>query len=113
MIVAVICSSIARGDSALIRAVENLNDKLMHFASYLALGLLSVFSMTSRRRAIGAAAVMVLMGATLEFVQMSVEGRSADLKDEAANTAGVTCGFLLACGVVRVWTRPPRNRLGF
>lgn len=64
------------------------NDKLLHFGAYLVLSLLAVLGSSRRGTGIRLALSMILLGALLELAQLFVFGRSADVKDEAANTLG-------------------------
>lgn len=74
-------------------------DKLAHFGMYGVLGWLSGrgWLMSGLRR--GAPAIVllvVLMGAADELRQRAVAGRSAEVADWLADTAGAVAGFYLA-----------------
>ncbi|MDZ7638901.1 MAG: VanZ family protein [Bryobacterales bacterium] len=76
------------------------SDKLWHLGGYLALALPIPFIWGSRRRVLAVGLLLALYGVGLEFAQEYVPGRSFELSDMFANSAGVVCGIALA-----VWLR--------
>ena len=71
-------------------------DKVAHFGAYAVLGaLLSFAAERSRLPVLAAAAIGVLYGASDEFHQMYVPGRSPDVLDWAADAAGVATACFL------------------
>ncbi len=59
-----------------------------------------------------AALALILLGLAIELVQATSIFRYFDLRDLAANTAGVIIGFLLARTVFRDWCRRVEVLLG-
>ena len=78
----------------------DLWDKLLHFIAYFGLAGLALVAIQPGRRAMIAAAVLVLMGGALEIIQGMV-GRDASWGDEFANTLGAISGCLLGWVIVR------------
>ena len=72
----------------------HINDKVMHFAAYLALSFLPVIGFRDRRRGMAAALSMFALGALLEAGQHFSPGRAVELGDAVANGAGAGCGTL-------------------
>ena len=87
-------------------------DKLDHALAFAALGAVGVFALHWLRRGV----VLVLpllagLGALIEFLQMFVPSRMADVHDLLADVVGAAIGTGLAWIVVRVLgERPPRGR---
>ncbi len=87
-------------------------DKLLHLLEYAALGALLVpafrFAGLRPGRAFLAAVVVAsLYGATDEFHQRFVPGRTADVRDWVADTLGGALGAAVATGVLAL--RRPRG----
>jgi len=82
------------------------NDKPLHFPGYLGLAFPAVPGFP--RRGIRVALSMILLGVLLEFAQLSVAGRTADLKDALADAAGVLAGIAAAL-ISRIPALPGRN----
>jgi VanZ family protein len=85
------------GSSVVLTLVGRISDKAVHFSSY---ALLAFIPAVGFRRPAGTtcAVAMFPAGVTLEFLQRTVPGRSFELADMAANTAGVLMG--LAIGAI-------------
>jgi hypothetical protein len=95
MMALVIFGSLAPAGSAPIQALGafSINDKVMHFGSYIPLGLLPLLT-ERRKRAFLAVGLMAALGVALEFGQMFSEGRSPELLDAVADFAGLAIGVL-------------------
>lgn len=70
------------------------SDKLWHWAGYLLLALPIPFLVGGRTRVWAAGAVLVAYGIALEFAQEFVPGRSFEVADMVANSAGVLSGAM-------------------
>jgi VanZ family protein len=80
-------------------------DKVEHFGSYL---LLAVWftGLIARKRWWLVAATLLLLGAAMEAGQHLMQaGRTADIYDMAANTAGIAAGLLLAALLTGGWAQ--------
>ncbi|HET8733417.1 MAG TPA: VanZ family protein [Anaeromyxobacteraceae bacterium] len=82
-----------------------LQDKLLHALEYAALGALLVpgfrlAGLSPRGALLAAIAAASLYGATDEFHQSFVPGRSADVLDWVADTLGATVGAAAATGLL-------------
>jgi VanZ family protein len=77
----------------------HINDKILHFAAYLALSSLPVIGFANRRRGITVGLSMFLLSVLLEAGQHFSPGRAVELNDVLANAAGVATGVLLASSV--------------
>jgi VanZ family protein len=78
-------------------------DKVMHFCAYFLLGLLAAHAMGGlpvKQRFWWALALASAYGVSDEFHQSFVPGRSVDLLDWVADTAGAWCGALT---YLRAW----------
>ena len=91
------------GDSEFVWVIEaapKLLQKSMHVLFYGTLMCLWVWSLqkwgTRARRLLAAAAVTVLYGASMEWLQLGIAGRFGTLSDVLLNALGALCG-LLAC----------------
>jgi VanZ family protein len=67
-------------------------DKLFHTLGYFTVAALPFLAFTTRGRAWRAMVLMLPLGIGLEFLQGYVPGRSSDVMDMVANTAGVIMG---------------------
>jgi VanZ family protein len=76
-------------------------DKLGHFVSYGALMFLFCMVYRNRNARLLHAAVFVLMGVALEFIQGWLGYRTYDPFDMLANTVGVALGWMAAL-VIRI-----------
>ena len=70
-------------------------DKIAHLTAYFVMGVLAWTAVTTMKRKLYLLLSSVLIGVVLEFVQESVPGRSMDIADAAANTAGVVLAYLV------------------
>jgi VanZ family protein len=98
LIFGVVWGSLLPVTSPPILAIERLeiNDKGLHFLTYLALAILPGLAFGNRRRAWQAAGTMFLLGVLLEAAQSFAPGRGVEPGDLLANTAGILCGVLAA-----------------
>ena len=98
LVICVVVGSLLPAGSPALNAIGKLhvNDKLLHFAAYLALSFLAVHVFPNRRKGIQAGASMFLLGVILEFGQHFSPGRSVELGDVIANGIGVISGLLLS-----------------
>jgi VanZ family protein len=98
LIVCVIVGSLLPAKSPAIVALGTLHisDKILHFCAYLLVALLPAFGFRNPRQATRAALSMLILGFILEALQHFSPGRAVEFGDLVANTAGVTCGILLA-----------------
>ena len=69
-------------------------DKLLHFIAYFGLSGMAFVALGGRRRALWAAAGLIVLGGVLEIVQGMI-GRDMSLYDEFANTLGVAAGVVV------------------
>jgi VanZ family protein len=95
------------------RLPSGVSDKSAHFWTYAALGALWLRALArgladgvTRPRFVVATLATALYGASDEVHQMFVPGRSPELMDVAADTAGGLLGAALAAGVAR-WRANP------
>lgn len=72
------------------------SDKAWHLGGYLILALPIPFLWNGKLKVCAAAILLALYGAGLEIAQQYVPGRSFELADMLANSAGVVCGAALA-----------------
>ena len=96
-ILVVIVGSLLPASSAPMKALGRLaiNDKFEHFAAYLVLAFLP--ALHERRPALAATVLgAIAMGVALEFLQRLSPGRTFEVADMAADTAGVLSGLFLA-----------------
>lgn len=91
--------------------VPDVSDKLLHFAAYLAMTSFGLSFCRTQAAIAATAAITILLGSTLEYLQRLVPGRSFDPADLAANGAGTLAGYLLAASLLlvaaRAMQRPP------
>ncbi len=88
---------------------------LAHFCEYMILGALVTVASYGRTNRTSARAALAIglssaYGASDEFHQMFVPGRTTDVLDWVADTAGAAVGFALATMVLNLLKR--RGRLG-
>jgi VanZ family protein len=83
------------GSSMVLTIVGRISDKVVHFSSYTALAFIPAMGF---RRPAGTACALAMIpaGVVLEFLQRLVPGRSFEVADMAANTAGVLTGLTIA-----------------
>ncbi len=110
-LICVLAGSLASGKeiSSLDRVLPFLEyDKLLHFAAYAGLAVLSILAF-ERRRAILVALSSILLGAVIELAQHFSPGRTPDVTDAIANTLGVFSGIGLGL-LLAARLRPDGNR---
>lgn len=78
-----------------------LDDKIEHVAAYATLAILGLNAFPRWREGISLLMGLFLMGVTLEWLQLLVPGRSADVVDMAANVGGLIAGASLRVVAVR------------
>jgi len=72
-----------------------LNDKLLHFLAYFALGAMAAAALKNRLPVVWACLGLMLLGGVLEIIQ-GFTGRDMSAYDELANVAGVVAGGVSA-----------------
>lgn len=82
--------------------VHVLQDKAVHFGSYLLL-MIWFAGLYERRRQLAVALALVALGFALDALQSLVSSRSFELLDVLANAAGVAVGFVLASLLLAGW----------
>jgi VanZ family protein len=91
----VVTGSLVPSTSAPIRFFDELrvSDKALHFGAYLTMMVLPA---VHERRLVTVLVALgtIAMGVLLEYGQLFVPGRTWDVRDMAANTAGVLCGLI-------------------
>jgi len=73
-----------------------LNDKLVHFTSYMVLASLPVTFLEWIGTGAVSCGCLIILGGCIEFLQKLVPGRSCELGDMIANSLGVSAGLLIA-----------------
>lgn len=76
-------------------ALENINDKLLHFSAYFVLGSMAGGAVRRRGAVKWAILGLIVAGALVEVLQSYV-GREPSVLDGVANGAGAIAGALLA-----------------
>ena len=82
-----------------------VNDKMVHFAAYFALGAMAAAGSRSRPLVVWAVLGLILLGGA-EIIQSYV-GRDMSLLDELANSVGAIAGTIMARSLVE----PLRRRV--
>ena len=97
-VVAVAVTSLLPASNRLVQACGRLplSDKGLHFSAYAGLAFLAALAFGAGRRLVVALGFLIALGLTLEFGQRLSPGRSTEVADFAANTAGVVMGTLAA-----------------
>jgi len=90
------------------RALEGINDKLLHFSAYFVLGAMAGGALRQRGAVKWAVLALIVVGAAVEVIQAYV-GRETLALDGVANGAGAIAGALLA----RFVLDPLRRRWGY
>ena len=72
-----------------------LSDKLEHVIAYVGMALLGGLAYPGRRPLLPLALGLPALGIAIEFCQLFVPGRSAEVADAVADTIGVAIGLLL------------------
>jgi VanZ family protein len=75
-------------------AVGDFNDLLMHFSGYVVAGISIGFAF-GKRSALWRFALLLAFSTGIECIQYTLPWRSFDVRDIAANTAGILLGLLL------------------
>jgi hypothetical protein len=87
----------------------DINDKILHFLAYFALGSMAAAGLKDRKAVIVACLGLIGLGIMLEFVQAYV-GRDKSAYDALANTLGVVLGGGVARAIVeRLRKRFPQS----
>jgi VanZ family protein len=103
----VIVGSLLPGD---VVAHIHVRDKLMHAGSYLV--LMVCFAGFYRRGLYPiVAAVLLVLGLTLDLLQLLTESRSFDWNDVAMNGAGIVAGLVLSWWLLGGWCQRVERRL--
>jgi hypothetical protein len=84
-------------------AAAGVSDKVLHFTAYTALALIPAVGFRLKT-GLACAFLMIVLGAALELAQKLVPGRTCDLLDALANSAGVLAGVALALLVRFGWS---------
>jgi VanZ family protein len=97
LICCVIVGSLLPAKSSVIVAIGrlHLSLKALHYCSYTLLALMALVAIRRRSAAVLAALAMILLGASLEFGQKLVPGRSCEIRDMCINGAGVLTGIAI------------------
>jgi VanZ family protein len=82
-----------------------INDKLLHFSAYFALGMMAASAFRTRPPARIAVLALIVLGGALEILQNYV-GREMSAWDQLANTAGALTGGVMG----RLIVEPLRRR---
>jgi VanZ family protein len=98
-LIAVIIGSLLPG--GMVPSPIGAHDKLAHFGGYLLLGFLPLAGARSVKWGIVLALCAIPMGVALELGQHFVPGRTPDVLDALANSAGVLAG-MAAAGAYRI-----------
>ena len=80
-----------------------LNDKVMHFASYFVLTVWFSGLYARRRYYVFIAVIVIALGAFLDFMQGATSTRQFELLDILANAAGALVGFTLSVLLLGGW----------
>jgi hypothetical protein len=88
----------------------HVRDKFMHAGSYLVL-MVSFAGLYRRGLYPIVAVVLLLLGLSLDLLQMLTESRSFDWRDVAMNCAGVVAGLLLSWWLLGGWCQRVEQRL--
>ncbi len=83
------------------------NDKVLHFGAYLVVALIPVACARRLRTGLVLAALGPVLGALLEIAQAFVPGRSPELGDAVANSAGALVGALAGILIRGAWMPMP------
>jgi VanZ family protein len=89
--------------------VQQLSDKLLHFASFAAISFAALSFCRSLRQLAAASLFCGVAGVLLELAHYFIPSRSFELADMAANLGGTAAGALLALLLLR----PLQRRLRF
>lgn len=97
-------AGVAAGELVPARMISAIpvNDKLEHAGSYCLL-MLWFAGMFDRRRHIPIAIILVVLGFTLDVLQLTTATRDFDMRDVAANTVGILIGLALSLTLLGGW----------
>lgn len=87
-----------------------VSDKLEHAGSYFVL-MVWFAGMYERRRHLGIALVLAVLGLGLDLLQLTTATRQFDLTDVAANAAGILLGLGLSLSLLAGWCQRVEKRL--
>ena len=99
MVAAVCLGSLLPGNSLPSVRVE---DKLLHAGAYFLL-MIWFCGLYEKRRHVLVAAVLVLLGLSLDLLQGMVSSRSFEIMDVAANAVGILIAWVLAAWLLGGW----------
>src|SRR5262249_34376987 len=85
-----------------------ISDKLEHATAYAGMALTGSLAFPRRPALLWLLVLLPALGVGLEFGQMLVPGRSAEVGDAVANTIGVLLVILPALVLLRMWDRRAR-----
>jgi VanZ family protein len=80
---------------------SQISDKVEHFLTYAALGLIGVATARNGHRATCTILGIIAFGAVIEVLQMFSPGRYAEIGDALANAAGALIGGAIAIALRR------------
>ena len=86
------------------------NDKVLHFGAYFLVALIPAACAARLRTGMVLAALGPVLGALLEIAQAFVPGRSPELGDAIANSAGALVGALAGMLIRWTWMSMPRRK---
>lgn len=82
-------------------------DKIAHFVMYAGIAFLAYVSVRPMRKRLYLLVSSILLGVSLEFLQIYIPGRSTSVLDAAADAAGVLTGFLFCWILAKLWAASP------
>jgi VanZ family protein len=85
------------------------NDKVLHFGSYFLVALIPAACAARLRTGLVLAALGPVLGGLLEIAQAFVPGRSPELGDAIANSAGALVGAIAGIVIRWAWLSMPRR----
>jgi VanZ family protein len=97
------------GESEPMVTDRRLASAFNHLAAYWVLSSLGWLGLSAPRRLIPFAVLLLLLGSSLEFAQLYIPGRTADLLDVAANSTGTLLGLVTATFIHRASHRLRRR----
>lgn len=107
LVAAVVIGSLVPGE---VVSAVHVSDKVMHAGAY---GVLMVWFAGFYKHAAYPviAIVLIVLGLTLDLLQLLTPTRTFDLNDVLMNSAGVVVGFLLATVLLGGWCQRVEQRL--
>ncbi|HET7925570.1 MAG TPA: VanZ family protein [Rhodanobacteraceae bacterium] len=91
-------------------AAIHIRDKVLHAGSYFVL-MVSFAGLYRRGLYPLLAVLLVVLGVSLDLLQLLTETRSFDWKDVAMNTAGIAAGLVLSWSLLGGWCQRIEQRL--